>query len=206
MRYSRWKDYFPIRYIFLFVTTKFLSPYPACDEIAHLCGEPLDNKIKEKVVITVQRIVQAWGLGSAVLHIEYKICDGNVKVIEGACRIGGDMISELVELKYGISMEECLVLVRSKRDIRAVFAEISGTQNDYFYGIKYLFSENIASSTPSDIEILRKRKSVQTDADHRFGTGFGVEKRLGHMLVRSRSLSSLKSYLAELCDAGGSTK
>jgi hypothetical protein len=135
------------------------------------------------------------------MHVEYKVCNGEVKVIEGACRIGGDMISELAELRYGVGLEECLVLLRCKLKVERAFGRYSPNGDGYYYGIKYLFSENLASSTPAGIEVLRQVKNVV--ADHRPGGGCGVEKRLGHGLVRSRSLSSLKTYLGELCDGHG---
>jgi len=188
------------RLVRLFPTTKFVTPFPACDEIGHLSGELLAEPIADKVVDAVGRIVRAWSLEAAVMHIEYKISGGSVKVIEGACRIGGDMISELVELKHGISLEECLLLLRARRPIASALQREAIDSTDYYYGIKYLFSENINAGVPSDIEILRDSRNKA--ANHsRPGLGFDVSRRIGHQLLRSRSLSSLKAYLADLGNA-----
>jgi biotin carboxylase len=182
----------------LFSTTKFVSPFPACDEVGHLSGEPLSASISGQLVDTIERIVKAWALEAGVMHIEYKICGDRVNVIEGACRVGGDMISELVELKYGVSLEECLLLLRSRRAVSPAFKN-EAADSDYYYGIKYLFDQHIGTLTaPSDIDILRESWKEEARGARRGGSGFGVERRLGHQLVRSRSLTNLKAYLAKL--------
>ena len=183
------------RVVALFPTTKFVSPYPACDEIGHLSGEGFpDERVAKQVRETVERITRAWDVTSAVMHVEYKLSDGEVRVIEGACRIGGDMISELVELAHGVSLEECLVLLRCKRDVRVALERSPRDGSGYYYGIKFLFSENLALSVPADVEVLRSIKYPESDVVKRSGSG--AEARLGYMLVRSRSLLSLKGYLA----------
>ena len=186
------------RIVALFPTTKFVSPYPACDEVGHLSGEHFpDERVASQVKETVERITRAWDVTSAVMHVEYKLSDGEVRVIEGACRIGGDMIPELVELAHGVSLEECLVLLRGKRDVRSALEKRSTEGGGYYYGIKFLFSENLTSPLPADVDVLRSVKYPEANAGT--GGGFGAEARLGHLLVRSRSLSSIKSYLGELC-------
>jgi biotin carboxylase len=183
------------RIVALFPTTKFVSPFPACDEIGHLSGEPFpDETVASSVRQEVERIVRAWDVTSAVMHVEYKLHDGVVKVIEGACRIGGDMISELVELTHGVSLEECLLLLRCRQDVGDVLGRRNGIGGGYCYAIKYLFGENIATPLPADVEVLRTVKYPGLEASE--GQGFGAEARLGHRLVKSRSLSTLKDYLA----------
>jgi biotin carboxylase len=184
------------RVVALFPTTKFVSPYPACDEVGHLSGENFpDEKVASEVRETVERITQAWDVTAAVMHVEYKLSGGEVKVIEGACRIGGDMIPELVELAHGVSLEECLILLRCKSDVSAALERRRPVESiGYYYGIKFLFGENLETPVPADVEVLRSVKYPETGTGMR--GGFGAEARLGHMLVRSRSLSSIKSYLA----------
>jgi biotin carboxylase len=185
------------RVVRLFSTTKFVTPFPACDEVGHLSGESLDDEIADKVFETVERIVRAWSLEAGVMHIEYKVSDGRVKVIEGACRIGGDMISELVELKHGVSLEECLLLLRARRSVDATLRK-ARVSSGYYYAIKYLFAENIRAVAPSDVKILRDSRNEKAARRSRPGLGYGVERRLGHQLLRSRSLTSLKTYVADL--------
>lgn len=182
--------------ISLFITTKFVSPYPACDEIGHLSGESFDPSLRDKVTQAVHGVVNAWRIDSAVMHVEYKICNGVVKVIEAACRIGGDMISEIVDLRYNVSLEECLILLRCGLDVTSAFSRYTARGDGYYYAIKYLFRESFEIPTPQAVEIVRR--VVTPEAECRSAKGFGVESRLGHVLVRSRSLPELKSYLADI--------
>ena len=46
---------------------------------------------------------------------------GQRKVIEAACRIGGDMISTITEMRYGVALEKCLARLRTGLDLRPAF-------------------------------------------------------------------------------------
>lgn len=178
----------------MFLTRKFLSAYPACDEVGHLSGEDYANdRMESDVRRAVEGIVRAWQLTSAVLHVEFKLCDGEVKVIEAACRIGGDMISTLTEMRHGVSLEECLVLLRCRADARPALQRQSTAGDGHYYGIKYLFSENLATPVGAGIEVLQKVRHAKEDGGP--GGGFGVEQRLGYVLVRSRSLEQMKACI-----------
>jgi biotin carboxylase len=185
----------------LFLTTKFLSAYPSCDEVGHLTGETFaDEHVEAEVRRAVEGIVRAWQVTAAVMHVEFKLCDGAVKVIEGACRIGGDMISTITEMKHGVSLEECLVLLRCGASAAPALARRHAVDDGWYYGIKYLFSETLSTPVGADIEVLESVRHAKEDSGP--GGGFGVESRLGHTLVRSRALGSLKAYLASLGGGG----
>lgn len=186
----------------LFPTTKFVSPYPACDEVAHLSGEPFaDESVARSVREAVEGVIRAWQVHSAVMHVEYKVSDGQVRVIEGACRIGGDLISELVELRYGVSLEECLVLLRARRDVRPALDRRPTGVDGHFYGVRFVFAENFSLTVPAEIEVVRA--VVYPGSEPFPGGGFGAERRLGHTLVRSRSLPALVRFLGEVITPRG---
>lgn len=179
------------------LTTKFLSPFPACDEVGHLTGETLpDELVRGRALRAVDGIVDAWQLRSGVLHVEFKLCDGEVKVIEAACRIGGDMISTITELRHGVSLEECLVLLRCGVDVAPALRRGEKSAEGWFHGIKYTFAQTLGVKLPADVEVIEvvrhPKEVVGGDA------GFGVEDRLGHTLARSRSAASLKAWIADL--------
>ena len=185
------------RIVALFLTSKFLSSYPSCDEIGHLSGEQFaDVNLEKNVKEAVQGIIHAWNITSAVMHVEFKICGDEIKVIEGACRIGGDMISSIVEMRYGVSLEECLILLRCNRDVAVAFRRYSVAGDGYYYGVNYLFHENLRTPVPLEIEIIQVSSLAKQDAGA--GGGFGVESRLGHRIIRSRSLEAMKSFLASV--------
>jgi biotin carboxylase len=180
-----------------FLTTKFLSPFPACDEIGHLSGERLgDPGLETQVAQAVQGIVRAWRLQAGVMHVEFKVCGGEVKVIEAACRVGGDLISSLVELRHGVSLEECLVALRCRRDVRAAFDRHAPEGDGFHYAICYLFAENLDTAVPFEVEVLETVRLAKPASPP--GGGLGVEQRLGHRLLRSRSLSALRGYVGAL--------
>ena len=55
------------------------------------------------------------------MHVELKWHHGQLKVIEAACRIGGDMISTITEMRCGVALEESLVRLRTGLDLRPAF-------------------------------------------------------------------------------------
>lgn len=188
----------------LFLTRKFLSDYPSCDEVGHLSGVPFESEaMRAQVHDAAARIVRAWHLTSGVMHMEFKWHDGQLRVIEAACRIGGDMISTLTEMRHGVALEECLVRLRAGLDLAPAFrhhkpetgAPDAGPGGSWQYGIKYLFSENLALPLDPAIELLESVRHTKTDSGP---GGYGVENRLGHRLVRSRSPAVLRAHLAAL--------
>ena len=179
-----------------FLTSKLLSAYPTCDEVGHISGEPwVSETMRAQAERAVEGIIRAWQLESAVLHVEFKWCDGEVKIIEAACRVGGDMISTITEKRYGVSLEECLVLLRCRGDVRAAFARHTPEGDGYCYGIKFLFHENLATPVDPSIEVLERVRHAKEDTG---AAGFGAEQRLGHVLVRSRSAEALREYIGAL--------
>jgi predicted ATP-grasp superfamily ATP-dependent carboligase len=177
-----------------FLTTKAVSPYPACDEIGHLSGENLDGfPFATQVHTAIRQIVTAWNLTSAVLHIEFKVgTDGIVRIIEGACRIAGDMISEIVERRHGVSLEECLLLMRLRRDATSIARAPSPCQR-YFYGIRYLFSSNYDDTVESDVEVISREINSKPRVLN--SPGFSAAQRLGHVIARSESLTSMRAFI-----------
>ncbi|WP_374562564.1 acetyl-CoA carboxylase biotin carboxylase subunit family protein [Ideonella sp.] len=179
-----------------FLTSKLLSAYPTCDEVGHISGEPwLSESMQAQAERAVEGIIRAWQLESAVLHVEFKWCDGEVKVIEAACRIGGDLISTITEKRHGVSLEECLVLLRCRGDVRSALARHTPEGDGYCYGVKFLFHENQATPLDPSIEVLERVRHAKEDTG---AGGFGVEQRLGHVLVRSRSAQALRDYIGAL--------
>lgn len=177
-----------------FLTTKFLSPDSDCNEIGHLSGEAFDDGTASRLNEMAQQVANAWQLDSGVVHIEFKLHDGRMNIIEAACRIAGDMISELTELEYGISLEECFVLLRSGEGIDSISPRKNlGVDEKYYYGLKFVFPPDADLKIHPEIEVLRK--SFDKFPENRTGTDFSVANRVGHLLVRSRSIDVLRKFL-----------
>ena len=183
----------------IFLTSKLLSAYPSCDEVGHLSGEPWASAaMQAQARAAAEGVVRAWQLHSGVMHLEFKWHDGELKVIEAACRVAGDMISVLVEMRYGVSLEECLVRLRCRGQLALALGRHTPQGDGHCYGIKYLFHENIGTVPGPGIEVLESVRFAKEDTG---AAGYGVESRLGYKLVRSRSHALLKRYVGALIAA-----
>ncbi len=120
------------------ITTKMLSPEPYCHEVGHIVGADIDPDIVRQVDDHVSRLICGWKIHNGVLHIEYKVKQGNIYVIEAAVRIAGDMISELVNLQYNVDLEESFILSRSNLPISL---ETRANSDGVIHGIRFIFDE-----------------------------------------------------------------
>lgn len=83
------------------VTEKYLSPKPWFTEMGHLVPSHRyqDDKIKKLAIDTCR----ALGINRGIAHVEIKIKENNLYVIEAAARPGGDAIMDLIESSYEIN-------------------------------------------------------------------------------------------------------
>lgn len=89
------------QYKTLTVTEKYLSPEPWFSEYAHLVPSFRNNdKVLKKVA---EQACAALGIEFGLAHVEIKIQDGRLFVIEVAARPGGDGIMDQVEKAYGLN-------------------------------------------------------------------------------------------------------
>lgn len=148
------------RLVATFPTEKFVSDYPFCDEVGHLCSDEL-NLNMEAVNEYVKKIAKAWSIESSVLHVEFKITPlGEFRLIEAANRVAGDRISELIELHTGWVLEEALIRLRAGRSVAAARR---GRINDgnrasaEAVGVKFFFKGEDCPMMPTGISILDKQ-------------------------------------------------
>jgi hypothetical protein len=178
-----------------FLTTKFLSPLPSRYEVGHMAGETLTRELMSDLDKVAQKVVDAGRLENGVAHVEVKIENGKINVIEAAGRVGGDMISEITQLQHGVSLEEALLLTRAgKRIGRDWVSDLIPEPDKWFHGIKYIYRCDGSSPVPNGIEIIRQ---TVTAFPEKPGTAdFSVLNRVGHVLARSRSAQSLREFIA----------
>jgi len=190
----------------LFVTTKFVSGFPACDEIGHLSGTPVDAGHRAAIEAAARQVVQAWRLDGAVLHIEYKWVEGRVVVMEAACRIGGDFIPELVHRQHGVNLERELVRIRLQRPVMRTPEEMSqpwgGRNLGGAHGVRFLFGDSIHREVLAPVTLLRQ--VIFRRASHP-ARGFGIHQRIGYQILQSPCVESLHAYLSIDCKPSAST-
>ncbi|MEZ9657361.1 acetyl-CoA carboxylase biotin carboxylase subunit family protein [Vibrio splendidus] len=121
-----------VKYI---VNKKILSALPYFDEVGHICGVSLGMNVESTLLKNLHGIIAASGVTDSVIHVEFRVNNmGELNIIEAGCRVAGDRISELVQLKYDISLEE--VMVRLKAGLKLPSFE---QENDTIIGIRFLF-------------------------------------------------------------------
>ncbi len=173
-----------------FLTTKFVSPWPHCNEVGHISGDRLASEAEAQLRRAIDGVMAAWGATDTVMHVEFKLTPQGVRVIEAGNRVAGDRISELVELRYGVSLEECFCRLRA----RAVLA-IAPTVADHaapFVGVKFYFDAQRESAP--EVSTVREEtwapRVAMTPMIH------DIKQRLGFRIVTSGHRDALEDLIA----------
>ncbi|UXH77470.1 ATP-grasp domain-containing protein [Roseateles amylovorans] len=173
-----------------FLTTKFVSPWPYCNEVGHLSGDRLAPEVEAQLLRAIAGIVTAWGVTHTVMHVEFKLTPDGIRVIEAGNRVAGDRISELVELRYGVSLEECFCRLRAQVPLR--IAPTRDNAQAPFVGVKFYFD---AERAPSEsLTIVREEvwapRVAMTPMVH------DIKQRLGFRIVSSADRNALEQLIA----------
>ncbi|WP_030789949.1 ATP-grasp domain-containing protein [Streptomyces sp. NRRL S-920] len=89
--------------IFFNITQKTVAPGPHPVETGHLVPAPIPAPVREALLDSMRRLVDAVGYRTGILHAEWIVQDGQPMVIECAGRAPGDSISELISQAYGFN-------------------------------------------------------------------------------------------------------
>lgn len=176
----------------MYLTRKFVSPFPSCYEIGHLSGVPVPEQHRERLQSCCERIANCWGMSWGVMHVELKISGQEVSIIEAAARPAGDHIPELVELRYGVSLEKAFLFTRLAR--RSPEQPLSPQTGGI--GIRFEFAERSVQAPARGTELLQRENhpdDVLAGAEP-----FSVNRRTGFSLVKSDSLEELSIYLGAI--------
>jgi biotin carboxylase len=150
----------------------------------------VNEEIESQVNDMVNRLGKGWQIKNGVLHIEYKVASGKIYVIEAAARIAGDNISELVELQYGVNLEESFIRVRSELPVEVNSKKLNKNR---IHGIRFIFNENDINSINEAefIEVVNLEFTELENANNKVDYSFANRK--GHAIV-----SCDKAYFKEL--------
>jgi biotin carboxylase len=190
-----------------FLTQKFVSPPPGCYEVGHISGSDLPVRHAALLDDTCQRIAACWGMRHGVMHVEFKMTDTQVWIIEAAARPAGDHIPELVEACHGVSLEEAFMRLRAGLPWRAQeasppqkvsHASKPAARSSYptWVGIRFAFPERPAVphvAQTAGLEILAVHDHPH-DALANADT-WSVNQRTGYVIARSTSLDSLADFI-----------
>ncbi len=175
-------------------TQKFVSPLPSCYEVGHITGSEIPLRHRSTLLTACTSIATAWGLVSGTMHVEFKMTDERVSVIEGGARPPGDHVPEMIELQHGFSMEEAFLHCRLGLDWTV--PDRPHRDREVWHAIRFDFDERPVATCPPSVEVLRSessREGVVAGA-----APFSVNSRTGYSLLRSASLADLDGYLRNL--------
>lgn len=80
---------------------------------------PFENlEILKKFKDDVNRIATALGVENGIMHVEFKVYDNKIYIIEAATRMAGDYIPRLLKEARGISLAEMYINVALGQEIR----------------------------------------------------------------------------------------
>ncbi|MEQ0777766.1 ATP-grasp domain-containing protein [Paraburkholderia tropica] len=191
-----------------FLTQKFVSPLPSCYEVGHISGSDLPPQHAALLDDICVRIAACWGLLRGVMHVEFKMTDTQVRIIEAGARPAGDHVPELVEACHGVSFEEAFMRLRAGLPWRETpsspIQELSRTAKptDWpscptWVGISFGFPERPATSVAARAAGLE----VLAECDDPHGAlanadVWSVNRRTGYVIVRSTSADSLADFIA----------
>ncbi len=90
------------RHVVLAITDKQTLPNHV--EIGHAVPAPLDAEQQAAITVALNNFLDAVGLRDGPAHTELKLTERGPRIIESHNRVGGDKISDLVELACGVDM------------------------------------------------------------------------------------------------------
>lgn len=132
------------------INKKIISDLPYFDEVGHICGVSLCEEVQNKLKSNILGIINAAGVSNSILHVEFRLADdGNIYIIEAGCRVAGDRISNIVEIKYGICLEE--IMIRLKAGQAIVRPPI---ENNNLICIRFLFLQS--PELPVGVKLIKR--------------------------------------------------
>jgi biotin carboxylase len=171
------------------LTRKFVSALPACYEIAHLSGTEIPERHRDTLLRAAERIAAGWGMPQGVMHVEVKMTDERLAVIEAAARPAGGHVPEIVELQHGVSLEEAYLLARAGLPWEGKPAQPAGV----WHGIRFHFDERTVVPRPDSVEVVRVTEDAEGVVPG--AEPFSVNRRTGYSVLRGSSLDELDGYL-----------
>lgn len=97
------------KYHFFGITKKYLTPEPYFIEIGHQFPAPLDEYTKNRIFEYVIKTLQAVGFTFGPAHVELRLTEKGISMIEINPRLAGGMIPVLIEQSQGIRLIEGLI-------------------------------------------------------------------------------------------------
>jgi biotin carboxylase len=107
--------------VFSSITQKTTTPPPFCVEIQHRVPARCSDAAREQVSELLRRVAGALGIGSGIVHLEFRLEPAGPTIIEIAVRTPGDMIMEVIRYATGVDLFDAAIAVAcgEQPDVRA---------------------------------------------------------------------------------------
>ncbi len=105
------------KYHFLGITKKYLGKKPYFVEISHDFPALINKRTKQKIRLVVSKALKSIGLDYGPIHIELKVVNDEIYIIEINPRLAGGMIPILIENAHGINLIDNLIKLYVGQDI-----------------------------------------------------------------------------------------
>lgn len=95
--------------VFSSVTAKIITGRPYCVELEHWIPGTADPLERAAATDLLVQVVRALGLGSGLVHLEFKAEPGGPRVVEVAVRTPGDYLTDGVLAATGVDLYDCAI-------------------------------------------------------------------------------------------------
>ncbi|MEG9862976.1 MAG: ATP-grasp domain-containing protein [Flavobacteriales bacterium] len=172
------------RWKILGFTRKFSTPPPSCTEIGHIYPCPLEQEgyDSEDVFSQLVEIVSLVGLRNTVLHFEFKLVNGRVKVIEINPRVAGGGIARLIHEHTKTSLN--LLYLCSNLGLEPPV----GGNDGHYYSVLFFIPKR--AGTVREIRFDEPENTLHADIGalpQKIMGDINGDQRLGSLIVRSGS-------------------
>ena len=179
------------------ITEKTTEEEPFFNEIMHIHPAPLAEDIEAKIHHTGRTAVEALQIRFGGIHMEARICKGEIYIIEIASRLGGDAIPSLMSLSKGYDpysyvfrsgLNETLILKQTRNKvagIRFIQAPAEGVLKEIY------FDEDLLRDIPG---VINKRIFGKVD-EFIARPPKGRTNRLAYITIAGRNYEDVKENL-----------
>lgn len=117
----------------LAVTTKVVSNGEYFVEMAHSQPANLSGEIEARLCQVCIEVLKMIGIDNSASHIELKISDNRIVIIEVACRMGGGFIgTDLIKLSTGLDFNYAVTELALTGDTKISRSELGGAAVGFF--------------------------------------------------------------------------
>jgi biotin carboxylase len=97
--------------VFSSITRKTTTPPPFCVELEHRVPAGCGAAATAQVTDLLCRVVGALGMGSGIVHLEFRLEPAGPHIMEVAVRMPGDLIMEVVQYATGVDLFDATIAV-----------------------------------------------------------------------------------------------